>query len=87
MDKCNGMIFSFVGRNYSIMRDLILFITLIAGTYLCSVGFSIVVFRMFFPLKARETEESRLTLTYSKSKMAQSSTKNKVHVLSVSSRR
>lgn len=70
------------------MRDLVLFIFLIAGTYLCSAGFAVVLFRLFFPMKIKqEVEKSTLTLTYSKSKMPLSSTKNKSHFVSVSGRR
>ena len=64
------------------MRDLILFIFLIAGTYLCSIGFAVVMFRIFFPLKAKENiQESKLRLTYSNNKMPNSSTKGKMDLL------
>jgi hypothetical protein len=54
---------------------------------LCSIGFSIVIFRIFFPLKSREIEEGKLTLTYSKSKLPRSLTENKMDLLSVRGRK
>ena len=69
------------------MGDLILFVSLIGGTYLCGAVFTILVFRIFFPLKAKEeVKNHEMTLTYSKTK-ALSSTKTKMHLLSVNGRR
>jgi hypothetical protein len=81
------MIFSFGRIKLFFMGGLILFISLIAGTYVCSALFTIVVFRIFFPLKAKEkVENHEMTLTYSRTSTL-SSTKNKVHLLSVDGRR
>ena len=68
------------------MRDLILSILLIAVTYVGSVGFAIVLFRIFFPLKVKASEENKLTFTYLRNRTTHSSN-NKVHLLSVSGRR
>jgi len=73
-------------RNYFNMADLILFISLIAGTYLCCAVFAILIFRIFFPLTAKEEiKNHEMTLTYSKTKTL-SSTKNKIDLLSVNGR-
>lgn len=34
--------------------EFVKFFALMGGTYLCSVGFAIVLFKLFFPLKAKE---------------------------------
>lgn len=72
------------------MGDLILFVSLIGGTYLCGAGFTILVFRIFFPFTVKtvteEVKNHEMTLTYSKTKTL-SSTKNKMHLLSVDRRR
>ncbi|MBL0745108.1 hypothetical protein [Chryseolinea lacunae] len=36
------------------MMEFLKFVALMGGTYLCSVGFAIVLFKLFFPLKAKE---------------------------------
>ena len=36
------------------MIEFLKFVALIGGTYLCSMGFAIVLFRLFFPLKTKE---------------------------------
>lgn len=36
------------------MNDLLLYLTLVLGTYFCGMGFVIVMFRLFFPLKTKE---------------------------------
>jgi hypothetical protein len=59
------------------MWDLIFSISLIAGTYLGSAVFAIVLFRIFFPLK-KKSIESKLTLTYSKHRMSNAPTKHRI---------
>jgi hypothetical protein len=69
------------------MRDLILSVAVIAGTYLCSVGFAIAIFRLFFPLKKKGTQpKNSLTLAYSKNKLGASS-QNKIQLASLNGRR
>ena len=72
------------------MGDLILFVFLIGGTYLCGAVFTILVFRSFFPFTVKtvkgEVKIHEMTLTYSKTK-TQSSTKDQMHLLSVDRRR
>ena len=65
------------------MRDLILSIFLIAGTYVCSAGFAIVLFRMFFPLKTKSIEPNKLTFEAGGNRWRPSA-KTKVHLLAVS---
>ena len=66
------------------MMDLISGIFLIAGSYVGSALFAIVLFRIFFPLKTRVVEEeNKLTFSYTRNKTENSSTKNKVHLLSM----
>jgi hypothetical protein len=69
------------------MRDLILSIFLVAGTYVCSAGFAILLFRIFFPLKTRSLEVGKLTVTANKNKWRNASTKNKVPLFSISGKR
>lgn len=69
------------------MRDLILSIALIAGTYLSSVGFAIAIFRLFFPLQKKEAQRNNsFTLAYSKNKIGATS-KNKIQLASLNGRR
>jgi hypothetical protein len=69
------------------MRDLILSVAVIAGTYLCSVGFAIAIFRLFFPLKKKEAQpKNSLMLAYSKNKLGASS-QNKIQLASLNGRR
>ncbi len=68
------------------MWELILSISLITGTYLGSAVFAIVLFRIFFPLK-KKSIESKLTLTYSRNRMSNASTKNRIEWSSVNGRR
>lgn len=65
------------------MQDLILGVLVIAGTYLGSAAFAIVLFRVFFPVKTEMAKET-LTLAYSKNKSESSSTKTSVYLLSLS---
>ena len=69
------------------MRDLILGIFLIAGAYVCSTGFAIVLFRMFFPLKTKSVEMSRLTFTTNKNKWRNPPAKTKAQLFSISGKR
>jgi hypothetical protein len=69
------------------MSDLILSIFLIAGTYVCSTGFAIVLFRMFFSLKTNPVEMSKLTITSNKNKWRNIPAKTKVQLFSVSGKR
>jgi hypothetical protein len=69
------------------MSDLILSIFLIAGTYVCSTGFAIVLFRMFFPLKTKSVEMSKLTLTANKNKWRNVPAKTKVQLFSINGKR
>jgi hypothetical protein len=68
------------------MRDLISSIFLIAGTYVCSAGFAIVLFRMFFPLKTKYRESNNLTFETGGNRW-RPSTRTKVHLLAVSGRK
>lgn len=65
------------------MGDLISGILVIAGSYLGSAVFAIALFRIFFPLKTKAVDEKKLTFSYTKNGTANSSTKNKVHLLSI----
>jgi hypothetical protein len=69
------------------MSDLILSIFLIAGTYVCSTGFAIVLFRMFFPLKTKSVEMSKLTFTTNTNKWRNVPAKTKVQLFSISGKR
>ena len=69
------------------MSDLILGIFLIAGTYVCSTGFAIVLFRVFFPLKTKSVEMTRLTVTSNKNKWRNVPVKTKVQLFSISEKR
>jgi hypothetical protein len=68
------------------MLDFILSVALIAGAYIGSVIFAIALFRLFFPLKSKSVE-NKLTLTYSRNKMSNSTVKNKIHWLPENGRR
>jgi hypothetical protein len=69
------------------MGDLILLISLIGGTYLCGAVFTILVFRIFFPLTVKEeVKNHEMTLTYSKTRTL-SSTNNNMELLSAKGRR
>jgi len=69
------------------MSDLILSIFLIAGTYVCSTGFAIVLFRMFFTLKTKSVEMSKLTFTTNTNKWRNPPAKTKVQLFSISGKR
>ena len=69
------------------MSDLILGIFLIAGTYMCSAGFAIVLFRMFFPLKTKSVEMSKMTFTTNKNKWHNVQAKTKVQLFSISGKK
>ena len=66
------------------MRDVILSIFLIAGAYVCSTGFAIVLFRIFFPLKTKPAVVNKLAFATNKNKWRQASAKTKVVLFSVS---
>ena len=70
-------------RKYFYMRDLILCIFLFAGAYVCSTGFAIVLFRIFFPLKTKSVELSRLTFATNKNKWRNPPAKTKVQLFSI----
>jgi hypothetical protein len=67
------------------MSELIFGIFLITGTYVGSAVFAIVLFKLFFPLKAKPEKEHKLS--YPPGEQENSSTKNTVPVLTVSGRR
>lgn len=69
------------------MSDLILSIFLVAGTYVCSAGFAIVLFRIFFPLKTKSIEVGKLTVTTNKNKWRNTSTKSKIPLFFISGKR
>lgn len=69
------------------MIDLVMSILIIAGTYLGSVGFSILLFRIFFPLKSKPVVENRMTFTYFKNNAAHTSSQNRVAFMSDDGRR
>lgn len=69
------------------MRDLILSIFLIAGTYMCSAGFAILLFRIFFPLKTKSLEVGKLTFSANRNKWRSTSAKVKVPLFSISGKR
>ncbi len=65
------------------MIDLVKSILIIAGTYLGSVGFSVLLFRLFFPLKSKPVMENRVTtFTYFRNNKAHASPKNRMAFLS-----
>jgi hypothetical protein len=67
------------------MGELILGIFLITGTYVGSAAFAIILFRLFFPLRAKTAEKSNLNhLTGDRQN---SLSKNTVPILSVDGRR
>lgn len=72
--------------NYFAMIDLILSMLIVIGAYLGSACFAIVLFRIFFPLKSKPIE-NKLTFSYTGNNTIHSSSKNKVHLLSVSGRK
>ena len=41
--------------------EFLKFVALMGGTYLCSMGFAIVLFRLFFPLKTKEEVQKMRT--------------------------
>jgi hypothetical protein len=51
------MIFPLTGVNKPIMNNLLHLISIVLGTYICSVAFIVVLFRLFFPLKTKEEME------------------------------
>ena len=69
------------------MGDLILSIFLIAGTYVCSTGFAIVLFRIFFPLKTKPVATAKLSVTTGGNKWRFTPSKTKVQLFSISGKR
>jgi hypothetical protein len=69
------------------MYDLILSIFLIAGTYVCSAGFAVLLFRIFFPLKTKSLDAGKLTFTANKNKWRNTSAKSKSPLFSISGKR
>jgi hypothetical protein len=69
------------------MIDLFMSILIIGGTYLGSVGFSILLFRIFFPLKSKPVIENRVAFTYFKNNAIHASSKNRVVFMSDDGRR
>jgi hypothetical protein len=67
------------------MRDLFLGIFLIAATYVGCAAFAVTLFRIFFPLKTKVAGQEKLTYSHSINRES-SSTKNKVHLLSMRGR-
>jgi hypothetical protein len=55
--QTSGMIFTLGESNESIMEDLLLILSITVGTYLCFFGYSIILLRLFFPLKTKEEME------------------------------
>lgn len=49
------------------MSDLLLLFGIWLGTYLCSMGLTVILFRVFFPLKAKEQwqQQEQVTMTRS----------------------
>ena len=64
------------------MRDIMVGIFLFAGAYVCSTGFAIILFRIFFPLKAKTPEVSRMTVASGGNRW-RSSTSPRVQMLDV----
>jgi hypothetical protein len=70
------------------MREIMLGILVIAGSYMGSAAFAIVLFRIFFPLKTKMTNAiGTMNFTYSKNKSIQNSPNRKVQVVSVGGNR
>lgn len=65
--------------------EVIFGIFLITGTYVGSAVFAIILFRLFFPLKAKTAGKNNLN--YSPGDRENSSAKNTVPILSVDGRR
>ena len=63
------------------MIDLVKSILIITGTYLGSVGFSVLLFRLFFPLKSKSVMENRVSTCYRNNK-AHASPKSRMAYLS-----
>jgi len=51
------MIFTLKGVNKPIMNNLLHLISIVLGTYICSVAFVVALFNLFFPLKTKEEME------------------------------
>ena len=51
------MIFTLKTVKKPIMNNLLHLISIVLGTYICSVAFVVVLFKMFFPLKTKEEME------------------------------
>jgi hypothetical protein len=64
------------------MIDLVMSILIIAGTYLGGVGFSILLFRLFFPLESKPVAKNPLTFTYFKNDTAHASSKTRMAFMS-----
>lgn len=61
----HGMIFTLIDPNWILMSDLLLLTALMLGTYLCCAGFTVLLVRIFFPLRTKEEmEELKLTKTH-----------------------
>ena len=69
------------------MRDVILSIFLVAGTYICSTGFAIMLFRMFFLLKTKSLETSKLAFEEGGNRWRSSAAKPRVGLLTVGGRK
>lgn len=69
------------------MLDLFLSIFLVAGTYMCSAGFAVVLFRIFFPLKTKTAGVPKLTLAVNRNKWRNTSTKSKIPLFSISGKK
>lgn len=57
MLQSHGMIFTLYRRKYAYMNNLVHLISIVLGTYICSVAFVVVLFKLFFPLKTEEEME------------------------------
>ena len=57
MSLSYGMIFTLHRGNKPIMNNLLHLISIVLGTYICSVAFVVVLFKVFFPLKTKEEME------------------------------
>ena len=65
------------------MIDLVIGILIIAGAYIGSVGFSVLLFRLFFPLESKPVMENRVsTFTYFKNNAAHTSSKSRMALIS-----
>ena len=69
------------------MREFVWSIFLIAATYVCSTGFAIVLFRIFFPLKTKSIEASKLTVVEGGNRWRPLPAREKVQLLSVGGRK